>query len=50
MTPGDTLDRDRLLETFLDLVAVDSPSGHGQVIGDMVTACQSMVAIVTGPK
>lgn len=31
-----SVDRDRLLRTFLDLVAVDSPSGHEQVIGDLL--------------
>ena len=38
MTPTDSVDRDRLLRTFLDLVAVDSPSGHEQAIGDVLEA------------
>ena len=27
------MDRDRLLRTFLDLVAIDSPTGHEEEIG-----------------
>jgi tripeptide aminopeptidase len=30
---ADEVDRDRLVETFLDLVAVDSPTGHEEEIG-----------------
>lgn len=29
-----TVDRDRLLRTFLELVAIDSPTGHEEKIGD----------------
>ena len=36
MTPTQSVDRDRLLQTFLDLVAVDSPSGHEQAIGEVL--------------
>ena len=36
MTSPASVDRDRLLQTFLDLVAVDSPSGHEQAIGDLL--------------
>ena len=32
------MDRDRLLQTFLDLVAVDSPSGHERAIGEVLEA------------
>ena len=38
MTSHTSVDRDRLLQTFLDLVAVDSPSGHEQAIGDVLEA------------
>ena len=38
MTPTHDVDRDRLLQTFLDLVAVDSPSGHEQAIGEVLEA------------
>jgi tripeptide aminopeptidase len=31
--PADLVDRDRLVRTFLDLVAVDSPTGHEEAIG-----------------
>ena len=30
---GESVDRDRLLQTFLDLVAIDSPTGHEEEIG-----------------
>ena len=33
-----SVDRDRLLKTFLDLVAVDSPTGHEEEIGRLVEA------------
>jgi tripeptide aminopeptidase len=33
MTAAAAVDRDRLIHTFLDLVAIDSPSGHEQRIG-----------------
>src|SRR4051794_16885802 len=36
MKSADSVDGDRLLQTFLELVAVDSPSGHEQVIGDLL--------------
>lgn len=36
MTSPASVDRDRLLQTFLELVAVDSPSGHEQVIGELL--------------
>ena len=32
------VDRERLLRTFLDLVAVDSPTGHEQEIGRVLQA------------
>lgn len=42
MTLVDAVDRDRLLQTFLELVAVDSPTGHeeeiGRVLRDRFTA------------
>ena len=38
MTPPDGVDRERLLRTFLELVAVDSPSGHEREIGEILTA------------
>ena len=38
MAYTDGVDRDRLLQTFLDLVAVDSPSGHERAIGDVLEA------------
>jgi len=31
--PASTVDQERVLKTFLDLVAIDSPSGHEQAIG-----------------
>ncbi len=34
--PANSVDRDRLLRTFLELVAVDSPSGHEREIGDVL--------------
>ena len=33
MTYAEAVDRDRLLQTFLELVAVDSPTGHEEEIG-----------------
>jgi hypothetical protein len=30
---ADAVDRDRLVETFLELVAIDSPTGHEENIG-----------------
>ena len=36
MTAPASVDRERLLRTFLDLVAVDSPSGHEEAIGDLL--------------
>ncbi len=38
MGPASSVDRDRLLQTFLELVAVDSPSGHEREIGDVLEA------------
>ena len=38
MRPTNSVDRDRLLQTFLDLVAVDSPSGHEHAIGEVLEA------------
>ena len=38
MTHTNDVDRDRLLQTFLGLVAVDSPSGHEQAIGELLEA------------
>lgn len=38
MNPADAVDRDRLLQTFLELVAVDSPSGREREIGDVLEA------------
>ena len=38
MRPATSVDRDRLLQTFLELVAVDSPSGHEHEIGDVLEA------------
>ena len=38
MRPADSVDRDRLLRTFLELVAVDSPSGHEREIGEILMA------------
>jgi tripeptide aminopeptidase len=38
MRPADSVDRDRLLRTFLELVAVDSPSGHEREIGELLMA------------
>ena len=38
MGPATSVDRDRLLQTFLELVAVDSPSGHEKEIGDVLEA------------
>src|SRR3712207_222462 len=34
MTVAATVDRERLVRTFLELVAVDSPTGHEEQIGD----------------
>lgn len=34
----DAVDRDRLLRTFLDLVAVDSPTGDEQAVGDVLVS------------
>ena len=36
MILADHVDRDRLLKTFLELVAVDSPTGHEREIGDVL--------------
>lgn len=36
--PHNDVDRDRLLRTFLDLVAVDSPTGHEGEIGEVLEA------------
>ncbi len=36
--PTDSVDRDRLLATFLGLVAVDSPTGHEESIGTILEA------------
>jgi tripeptide aminopeptidase len=33
MTAATAVDRDRLVRTFLELVAIDSPSGHEELIG-----------------
>jgi tripeptide aminopeptidase len=30
MMLADAVDRDRLVATFLELVAIDSPTGHGE--------------------
>lgn len=38
MRPTDSVNRDRLLATFLDLVAVDSPTGHEHDIGEVLEA------------
>ena len=35
---ADEVDQDRLLRTFLDLVAIDSPTGHEEEIGDVLEA------------
>jgi tripeptide aminopeptidase len=36
--PADAVDRQRLLATFLELVAVDSPTGHEEEIGRLLEA------------
>ena len=36
MRLANTVDRDRLVRTFLELVAVDSPSGHEREIGEVL--------------
>ena len=38
LRPADTVDRDRLLATFLELVAVDSPTGHEGEIATVLEA------------
>ena len=38
LRPADAVDRDRLLTTFLELVAVDSPTGHEEEIGTVLQA------------
>ncbi|WP_323098534.1 M20/M25/M40 family metallo-hydrolase [Intrasporangium sp. YIM S08009] len=38
LRPADAVDRDRLLATFLELVAIDSPTGHEQQIGEVLAA------------
>jgi len=38
LRPADGVDRDRLLATFLELVAVDSPTGHEGEIGTVLEA------------
>ena len=30
---AESVDRDRLVQTFLDLVSIDSPTGHEEEIG-----------------
>jgi tripeptide aminopeptidase len=35
---ADAVDRDRLVQTFLDLVAIDSPTGHEEEIGKELAA------------
>jgi tripeptide aminopeptidase len=37
-TLADAVERDRLVETFLELVAIDSPTGHEKAIGDELEA------------
>jgi di/tripeptidase len=58
MAVVEQVDRDRLVRTFLELVAIDSPSGEEaeisaelqrRFVDDMVTACRIMAAIVTQP-
>jgi tripeptide aminopeptidase len=38
LRPADAVDRDRLLATFLELLAVDSPTGHEEEIGAVLEA------------
>jgi hypothetical protein len=38
MVLADAVDRDRLVATFLELVAIDSPTGHEEKIGRELTA------------
>ena len=38
MTLVDAVDRDRLVRTFLELVAIDSPTGHEEGIGKELEA------------
>ena len=38
LRPADAVDRDRLLATLLELVAIDSPTGDEQHIGGVLTA------------
>jgi tripeptide aminopeptidase len=53
VVPAGGVDRERLLRTFLDLVAVDSPSGHEREIGEILMArfgglgCAGAVSLTT---
>ena len=47
MTRTAEVDRDRLLNTFLELVAVDSPTGHEQEIGEVLVARFSALGCTT---
>ena len=47
MSPTTEVDRERLLRTFLDLVAVDSPTGHEQEIGEVLVARFSELGCTT---
>ena len=35
---AESVDRDRLVQTFLDLVSIDSPTGHEEEIGQELKA------------